>query len=115
MDERLSNALEFANYSHTLFNQKKLAHQKFIDSCVHYHNAGKFTITQELVAVCLSHVSVSRHSFVLLDDNNVPIQVTDPGQFLKTIQEKYSNALADYYTEYQKIIAAKKVQGIVDD
>jgi len=43
MDKRLEKALEFANYSNTLLNQKKLARQRFLDSCVFYYEAGKFT------------------------------------------------------------------------
>jgi hypothetical protein len=49
MDSQLSSALEFANYTQTLYNQKKLAEQTFLDACVIYRNAGKFTITIQLI------------------------------------------------------------------
>jgi len=110
MDNRLSSALEFANYSHALFNQKKIAYQKFLDSCVHYHNAGKFTITQEFITSCESQ----EKSAIILDDNNIPVHIENTTNFCKSIKEKYNNALSKYYTEYQKITASKTVQGIVD-
>ena len=110
MDKRLSDALDFANYSHTLFNQKKLAYQKFVDACVHYHNAGKFTVTQQLIVFCQS----LKKSAILLDDNNIPVHIENTSKFHKEISEKYQNALAEYHTEYQKITASKTVQGIVD-
>jgi hypothetical protein len=54
MDDKLKNALDFANYAHVLHNQKKLIKQKFIDNCVYYYNAGKFSITQDLIVYCLT-------------------------------------------------------------
>ena len=110
MDKRLTDALEFANYSHTLFNQKKLAHQKFIDSCVHYHNAGKFTITQQLITFC----ELNKKSIILLDDNNIPVHIDNVSKFLKIIKEKYNNAISAYHTEYQKITSSKTVSGIIN-
>jgi hypothetical protein len=79
MDSQLSSALEFANYTQTLYNQKKLAEQTFLDACVIYRNAGKFTITIQLIALCQGYRN--RSSVILLDDNNIPIKLDDIGVF----------------------------------
>jgi len=112
MDDKLKNALDFANYAHVLHNQKKLIKQKFLDNCVYYHNAGKFTITPDLLVYCLSY---KQKTCILLDDNNIPIKITNLKDFTDTISTKYNQAKEQYYEEYTKLTANKSVKGLLDE
>tara|TARA_R110001606_G_scaffold87896_1_gene198045 strand:+ start:125 stop:466 length:342 start_codon:yes stop_codon:yes gene_type:complete len=113
MDSQLSSALEFANYTQTLYNQKKLAEQTFLDACVIYRNAGKFTITIQLIVLCQGYRN--RSSVILLDDNNIPIKLDDIGVFAQEIQKSYTAAISTYYDEHQRIISNKDVKGVIDE
>jgi|TARA_X000000950_G_scaffold72161_1_gene89543 hypothetical protein len=118
MDDKLKNALEFANYAHTLHNQKKLIEQKFTDSCIFYYNAGKFTITQNLITYCAYRQAQLKHTkdpIILLDDNNIPIIVDDIDKFILNIEKIYNQNLASYYKEYQDLVSSKSVKGLLDE
>lgn len=117
MDDKLKNALDFANYAYTLHNQKKLLKQKFFDDCVLYYDAGKFTITRDLISYCLNSQSKRENngSVIILDDNDIPIQVKDIDIFTGKIIEVYNQSLEDYYNEYQKLQSNKSVKGLIDE
>lgn len=112
MDEKLKKALDFANYNHTLFNQKKILYQDFLDNCIIYHNAGKFTVDKNLIGFVSSN---SKKELLLLDDNNVPVKIEDTKVFYKLIKETYEKQLQIYYKEYEKLIKNKTVQGLIDE
>jgi len=112
MDEKLKKALDFANYNHTLFNQKKLAYQDFLDNCVHYCNAGKFTINRQLIAFVSG---VTTKELILLDDNNVPVKITNVDAFSKEIKKIYATQLENYYKKYTELTSNKTVQGIINE
>ena len=111
MDKRLEKALEFANYSNTLLNQKKLARQRFLDSCVFYYEAGKFTASQQLITYSNSLVKDS----IILDDNNVPIKIKSINKFQKDLLKKYTDAINEYYDEYQRLTSKKTVKDLLDE
>jgi len=113
MDDKLKNALEFANYANTLFNQKKLIHQNFLDACVYYYDAGKFSIDQQLISYCKNCLTSKNN--ILLDDNSIPIKISNPKQFIKNITDIYNSNIEDYYNEYQNLIKQKSVQGLIDE
>ena len=43
MDERLSKALDFANYSVTLNNQRRALKEKYLADIIYYHNCLLYT------------------------------------------------------------------------
>jgi len=116
MDDKLKNALEFANYSHTLHNQKQLIKQKFIDDCVFYHNAGKFTVNRELLVYCGYCQQWNRNiPVILLDDNNIPIEIKDIDKFTIDILKLYKKSSEEYHNAYQKLVGNKTVKGLIDE
>lgn len=112
MDKKLSNALDFANYAHTLHKQKNLAKQKFLDECIVYFNAGKFTVTQDLITSC--KVCKSK-AIILLDDNCIPVEIENVNKFTKLIEQTYLKAISEYFDEYQRLGSYKDVQGLLDE
>ena len=113
MDERLSKALEFANYSVTLSNQRRALKEKFLADIIYYHNGGCFAVTKELINFVKTLIDTgNEEGVVLIDDNDVPVEIADMQNFLETILNKYFTASNEYYTEYQKIRKQRSVEGI---
>lgn len=113
MDERLTKALEFANYSVTLENQRRALKEKYLADIIFYHNGGCFAVTKELINFVKTLVDTGNDTgVVLIDDNNVPVEIADLNVFLETILNKYFTASNEYYTEYQKLRKQRSVEGI---
>ena len=68
MDEKLSKALEFGNYSTTLNNQRRMLKEKFATESMYFFAGGQFTITKELINYVYTLKSTEQDSFVLIDD-----------------------------------------------
>ena len=109
MDLRLDKALEFSNYMTTLNNQKRLLWENYQQKLVYYFNGGKFTITTDLIAFLQA---VQYDSYVLIDDNNLPVKV-DTKKFLLDIRIQHQTATTDYYQESSKIKSKRKVEDLI--
>lgn len=113
MDERLSKALEFANYSVTLANQRRSLKEKYLSDIIHYHNGGCFAVTKELINFVKTLIDTGNDTgVVLIDDNDMPVEIDDMQSFLETLLNQYFTASNEYYTEYQKIRKQRSVEGI---
>lgn len=113
MDERLTKALEFANYSVTLGNQRRALKEKYLADVIYYQHGGCFTVTKELINFVKTLVDTGNdEGVVLIDDADVPIEIADLNSFLETILNKYFTASNEYYTEYQKLRKQRSVEGI---
>lgn len=111
MDQRLQQAIDFANYAKTLANQKKLALQNFKDNCIFYFNAGKFILSQEFI----SFVSLIKDEDIVLDANNIPVTIEDSDNFRQLVTEAYQKALFEYNEQYHSLTKQKNVQGLIDE
>ena len=114
MDEKLSKALEFANYSRTLENQRRMLREKFVADTVYFTNGGQFTITKELINYCQTLIDNGQSSFIFIDDNDIPIEIEYVDDFREEILNKYFVALNEYHTEYKKLEASRSVDGLVE-
>jgi len=115
MDERLEKALEFANFMVTLNNQKRSLKEKYRNDCVYYQNGGTFTITKELITfvktlVDLNHIT----DIVVIDDNELPIRVSDLKKFLEDIINQYFIASNSYYNNYQSLKKNRSVDALIN-
>jgi len=114
MDEKLSKALEFGNYSATLDNQKRMLHEKFVTDTLYFVSGGQFTINKELINYCQTLVSNDQSTVILLDDNGIPIEISDVQEFQTEILDKHFTALNELYTEYKKLEKSRSVDGLVE-
>ena len=114
MDDRLKSALDFSNYMVTLNNQKRIAKEQFLESCVHYLNGGKFSINRELITFCSTLILSNQESVVLIDDNDMPIEVQDLQTFLDDILDIYFKASYQYLDKYNEIKKNRKIEGLVN-
>ena len=114
MEERLEQALAFSNYRQTLNNQLQKIKIRTEGLLIIAKNGGSFTINYDLISF-LNYLRDSEIStVVLLDDNNIPVQITDVGEFLKEITRRYLEVTDDYYREYQEIRKSRNVKSILD-
>jgi hypothetical protein len=114
MEERLQQALEFANYKQTLNNQLQKLKVKTDGMLMYAEAGGKFTINQELI--CFVDY-LTRSGFldaVILDDNKSPIHISDTNKFLEKITTRYFEVTNDYLKESQTIKKARNVKSILD-
>lgn len=114
MDERLEQALDFSNYMVTLNNQRRVIHEQFLETCVHYLNGGKFSITRDLITFCQTLRDNQQDNAILIDDNNSPVEVEDLQSFLDEILNIYFTTSYEYLDEYNKIKKNRKVEGLVN-
>jgi hypothetical protein len=113
MSEKLSKAMEFANYRSTLNNQRAILKAR-VESLLSYSIAGgTFTIDPGLISFVKTLSDSGLESTVLLDIYKNPIQV-DVSEFLDEILSRYTEATNDYYAEYSKLSAARSVQKLLD-
>jgi len=114
MDERLEEALKFAEYRTTLNNQlAQLKHRTDVQ-LLHSVNGGTFVITMELINFVKLHISEKKKSVVLLDKNGTPIKVDDLKEFYQIVFDRYTIATQAMYDEFMEIRKQRKVQNILD-
>lgn len=116
MDERLSKALDFANYSLTLSNQKRILKEKFTDGCIYFTQGSQFTITLELINFVAFLVNRSNiHDVVLIDDNDIPVMIKDLEIFLDDILNQYFSVTNEYHEKYIELSKKRSVEKLIDE
>lgn len=111
MDEALEKALEFANFSVTLNNQKRILKEKYTEDLVMYYNGGRFTVTREFYTFIMV---LESDKTVVTDDNDTPIVINDVADLKKQVRFTYADATNKYLESYQTLSKQRTVDGIVD-
>ena len=114
MEERLEQALAFANYRQTLNNQLQKLKIRTEGMLLFAKNGGSFTINRELICFLNYLKENNTTEAILLDDNNVPVSIVDIDSFLKEITRRYHEVTNDYLKEFQEIRKARNVKSILD-
>jgi hypothetical protein len=113
MSEKLSKALEFANYRSTLNNQRAILKAK-VESLLSYSiDGGTFTIDPGLISFVKLLKDEGMETAVLIDiyDNPISVELED---FYTEILSRYTEATNDYHAEYGKLTKARSVKSILD-
>jgi len=113
MDEKLSKALQFANYTRTFEDQRRLLKEKYFDSLVFYHAGGQFTIDKTLLSF-VDLILKKQTSAVLIDDNDNPIQVDDLQSFYDDILSLYFESSNNFFTKITNLKTKRSVEKLVD-
>lgn len=114
MSNKLSKALEFANYRTTLniqHNNMKSRVQTLLNYSV---NGGTFSITHELISFVTTLINKDYSDVVLLDVYNNPIQIQDLENFLDELLSRYFEATNEYYADYTKLKQSRKIHKLID-
>jgi hypothetical protein len=114
MEERLEQALSFANYRQTLNNQLQKLKTRAEGMLIFAKNGGSFTINRELICFLDYLVRSNKTNATLLDDNNAPVLIVDVLEFQKEITNRYFEVTNDYLKEYQEIRKSRNVKSVLD-
>lgn len=113
MDERLEKALDFSNFMITVNNQQRVLKEKFIQDLIFYHNGGQFSITKELISFCSIMLNKQQKQIVLTDDNEIPIQIDDLGNFFDQITDQFTQANNSYLNDYNLLRKKRSVEFVI--
>jgi hypothetical protein len=114
MEDRLSKALEFANYRQTLNNRLHKTKLKIEGLLSIAKNGGLFKINHELICF-LDYLERSGSECVtILDCNNIPISIDNIPEFLKEVRVRYFEVTNDYLQEYQQIRKSRSIKSMLD-
>lgn len=115
MDDRLSKALDFANFKYTLAIQRKTLKEKINAKLTYGHASGIFKIDRSLISFVQMLIDLERTSNVpLIDDNGNPVLIPDLIKFRDEILDRYFTATLEYYEEYQKIKTSRSVEKLLE-
>ena len=114
MDERLEKAFQTANYMASLSNLRKVALEEFKQNLIYYFQGSTFTVTRELIVFVHTLTELGNTESVILDDNNIPLNVTNLKGFLDNILNVYGLATNSYLTKYTEIKSKRRVEGLVE-
>ncbi len=113
MSDKLTKALEFANYRSTLNNQRAILKAKAESLLSYSIDGGTFTIDPGLISFVKLLRDEGMVTSVLIDIYDNPISV-DLDDFYTEILSRYVEATNDYYSEYGKLSKARSVKSIMD-
>ena len=113
MSEKLTKALEFANYRSTLNNQRAILRAKAESLLSYSIDGGTFTIDPGLISFTKLLMDEGMETAVLIDiyDNPINVELED---FYVEILSRYVEATNDYHAEYGKLSKARSVKSILD-
>jgi hypothetical protein len=114
MDERLEKALDYSNFRMILTTRQKNLKTLMENRLSLSYQGGLFKINKELISLLFVLMASELNEFIFIDSNDIPVLVTDVQDFAKTTMEKYRDALAQYYRDYQKLDQAREIRKVVD-
>tara|TARA_B100000497_G_C7691217_1_gene420345 strand:+ start:865 stop:1212 length:348 start_codon:yes stop_codon:yes gene_type:complete len=114
MDERLEKALEFSNFLETQNNQKRIFLKQYKDNLIHYAFGHKFTVSTQLINLLSVLSKTDQEQIVILDDNEIPVIIDDPKEFMNDIVGVYIFASRKYAKDYADIKENRSVEGLIN-
>ena len=115
MDERLTRALDFANYKQTLYLEKKRLQEKLKADLTFAFNGGIFNADRNfIVFLNLLVPEEGTSSTSILDDRLTPIYVENIKEFQNIALKTYSQAVNQYQLEFDLLKKKRSVQAVVD-
>lgn len=111
MEPQVEKAFEIANFMTTLASQKRILKEDYEQTLLCYHNGGTFKATRELIAFISS---LKTDHFVVVDENQIPIMITNIPEFLDKVLAQHTEANNSYFSQYQRLIKSKKIESLVE-
>jgi len=113
MDERLEKAFQTANYMASLSLQRATIFEEYKQSLLFYQNGCSFTADANLINLISSLTSSGKESAVIIDNNNIPTEISNLKKFLEECLEKYTSASFQYLEKYSALKKHRKVQDLI--
>jgi hypothetical protein len=108
MDNRLNDALAFANYRLTLQIQRKNIEQRVTAALVLNYSGYVFNVSKELINFVSAHLQFNRESQLIIDDQKENAVVIDnPDEFIERMFACYNQAMQLKRAEQEKLKSAR--------
>lgn len=115
MDERLTKALEFANFQQTLYLEKKRLQDKLEKDLTFGYSGGIFHADRNfIVFLNLLIPEEGQSSVTILDNNYVPIQIDNIQDLQQKTLHTYFTAVNQYSLEFEQLRKKRTVKAIID-
>lgn len=115
IDQRLQAAVEYANFSSTLFNQKKNLKLRCDNSLTYSIGGGTFAIDRELISFTAVLLIKGKTSAVLLDANSNPVLIEKLQEFNDTITDIYYESLNQYLVDVNALKKSRTTKALVGE
>ena len=97
----------------TLGNLRKTAQEEYNQSLIYYFQGSSFTVSRELIVFVHTLTELGNTESILLDDNNIPLNVTNLKEFLTNILNVYGQATNEYLIKYTDLRSKRRVGDLV--
>ena len=115
MDERLEQALKYANHMVVFENQKRILTEKYQNNLLFFYNGSQFTASKDLISFLTSLKVLNQTEAVILDDHKLPVLVSNLEDFTLKILNTYAFATNSFLTDFNKLKKNRTVEGIILD
>ena len=99
MDEKLLNALEVGKTLDSINRHKKLLFEQYIENATFYYNGGRFVANSDLMSL----IHQLELGSIVIDEDNMPVQLTDILEFSNEVKKHYQQATKDYLDRYNHV------------
>ena len=113
MDERLENALQTANFMATLNLSRKTAFEEFKQGLIFYQNGCSFTADLETITK-VHMLALHDESAIIVDNNNIPMEVTNLKEFLDKCLALYKKESEKYLAKYNNIKKQRNISNLIN-
>ena len=113
MDEKLSKALQFANFTRTFEDQKNILKETYFNSLIYYTNGGQFTVNKTLLTFT-NLLLEKQDSAVVVDDNDNPFQIENLQEFYDNILDLYFQSSNEYYEKVRELKTKRSIEKLVE-
>lgn len=114
MDDRLSKALEFSNYSVTITNQKKNIRNRVQQMQIVHHNGGMFRADAATIAFVKALIDLGHTEAVVIDAKDAPVDVKFLQPFLESLTSAYVSSTTEFLVEFNKLKKARNIEKLMD-
>jgi hypothetical protein len=113
VDERIEKAFQTANFMATLSNLRKIALEEYQQSLIYYFQGSSFTVSHELIVFVHTLTELGNTESIILDDNNIPLRITNLKEFLENILNVYAESTNSYLVKYSEIKSKRRVEDLI--
>jgi hypothetical protein len=114
MDDTVKKAFEISNFMSALAEQKRVLLEEYHQNSIYFFNGTVFKVDKELINFVKTLIDLGQDSFVLIDNNNTPVDIQNPKKFLQELLDKYFFAANAYNTKFQKLKSSRSVESLLD-
>lgn len=113
MDPRLEQALQASQNGQVFQDHLKLIQIKVKNKMIFGYEGGLFTANPELITF-ISTMRGIYNDFVAIDNNNIPVTIKDPSDFLNEATNTYTQAANGLQKDYHHLSNLRDLRSVVN-